>query len=145
MSTGLHFNSNDIVRITKTFDSSFGWSLISPTFDSACVITYLPSTGPSLLPIAGFINALSVDPGASTVFYISYFNDGGIFSGVIFSMPVAGPFTTKYQIFPTNSNGNAQSWNPGGISGIFISSDQNFASGTSLTIDLYCIRTGLSY
>lgn len=147
--TGLHFNSPDIVKVEKTFTedvNGFLFNRVDATFELQNVITELPLKGPALIPFIVVVNADNLDGAAATKFYLSYYQDGNLIGSflhesdfqngsAIHVMPglnILSWGTTNWATATTNA-------------GICFLSDGQWQSGTSITITLYCIRSGLNY
>jgi len=154
--SGLHFNTPDIVRVQKTFsvaaDPTFLWTRIDPIFRDQNIIIELPLTGPSLIPFLCFTTGVDIDPDVASLLTISYYGDGAIANAALFSIPVLGGITDCFCTYSnevSNFNNAATVWPVAGSratsAGIIISSDAPWVSGTSLTITLYCVRSGLNY
>lgn len=157
--SGLHFNSPGIVRVQKTFgvatNPSFDWTLIGPAYNAQNVIIELPITGPSLIPFMAIVynpaGNIAID--AATLFYINYYGDGVLANASLFSIPLLNAIDIEsfgsYPLEKSNFNAGASTWpnssNRLTNAGICIAADQPLASGTSLIVTLYCVRSGLNY
>jgi len=147
--SGLYFNSPDIVKVEKTFTegvNGFTFTEVGPSFKAQNIITELPLKGPSLIPFIVVVNAVELVGGAASKFYLSYYQDNNLIGSLLHESDYQDGSAIHVMPALNYLNWGSTNWSTATTNaGICFLSDDSWTSGTSITITLYCIRSGLNY